>query len=395
MIVLGLNTATAGGLAFLLGTVFLLGALLGGLSVGIWRRSVAARSRAMLMEAERQRQAETEALLDGVKLAFGDISLNTFARLAEQLGQQTSTALSSERRLQSHQQAAERGELDARLRTVLEQMERMRQLVQQLERDREGKFAKLEAELRTAGERAQALIATTHQLGRTLASARARGQWGERLAEDVLRGAGLVEGISFRRQQAAEDGRRPDFTILLPGDYRLNIDVKFPFDNYQKSQDAPEADVRARAAQAFIRDVRARIAEVAGRNYIAPEEGTLDLAILFIPNERVFEVIAETAPQLFDEALAKRVVLAAPLTLFAVLSVIRQTSGALEVGRNARELADAILAFRTAWDAYDQEALLAERKLDEAMKAMRGLNAGRRDLLGRRIDDLDRLSARR
>ena len=46
------------------------------------------------------------------------------------------------------------------------------------------------------------------QLRKILASPKPRGQWGERMADDVLRLAGLREHVNYRKQKAVEGGSR-------------------------------------------------------------------------------------------------------------------------------------------------------------------------------------------
>ena len=85
---------------------------------------------------------------------------------------------------------------------MIQQLERMQGLIRELERDRAAKFGQLAGELKAAGDRAQALAATTHKLAQALASPKRRGQWGERMAEDLLRLSGLVEKINYLRRSA-------------------------------------------------------------------------------------------------------------------------------------------------------------------------------------------------
>ncbi len=369
-----------------------LGILIGLLVGALWRGGQARLARRLLGEGEAQRQAETEALLDGVKLAFGDISLDTFRRLSEQMLSQAQAALSAERRLQGQQLSAERAESEARLRTMLGQLERMQVLIRDIERDREQKFGRLESELRLAGERAQGLAATTQQLADALSNTRARGQWGERMAEDVLRLAGMEEKVSYLRQTATPSGTRPDFTLLLPDGLVVHMDVKFPFDNYLRSLQATEADARQRLEAAFLKDVRTRIGEVASRDYVAPDAGTIDMALLFIPNEQVFGAMLSLAPLLIDEALGKRVVLVSPLSLFAVLAVIRQATASFRMSRSARELAAGLEAFRGSWRSYQTETERVGQRLEEAARAFQLLNVVRRERLEREVERLDALT---
>jgi len=129
-------------------------------------------------------------------------------------------------RRESQQGAGTRGLTE--VRTALEKMDA---LVRDLERDRHAKFGELTAQLRMAGQQTAALNDTATRLREALAGSKSRGQWGERMAEDVLRAAGLVEHVNYRKQTATGDGGIPDFTFLLPGDQVWHMGVRFPRDN--------------------------------------------------------------------------------------------------------------------------------------------------------------------
>jgi DNA recombination protein RmuC len=369
--------------------LILLLAFAAGFATGLaWRGGQRRLAAELLARAERQRQAETEALLDGVKLAFSDIALDQFRKLAEQLGTATRQSLAVERRLDAARLATERAELDARLASVVGQLERLGGLVRELERDREAKLAAVERQLQAAAERAQELASSTRKLAETLGQARLRGQWGERLAEDLLRAAGLVEGVSWRRQQAIGGGRRPDITFFLPDGSLLHLDVKFPFDNWLKAQEATSEAERRRLQAAFLRDVRAAIAEVASRAYVDPAGGTLEVALLFVPNEPLAASLWSLDPGLVDEALAKGVVLVSPASLFAVLAVLRRAVEAFRLDAARRELAGEAAALRAARAEFEAELERLGRRLEEALRAFRTVQAVRQDKLDRHLDRL-------
>ncbi|BCX17934.1 MAG: hypothetical protein KatS3mg117_1616 [Geminicoccaceae bacterium] len=360
-----------------------------GFALGLsWRGGQRRLAAEVLARAEQQRQAETEALLDGVKLAFSDIALDQFRKLAEQLGAATRQSLAVERRLDAARLATERAELDARLASVVGQLERLGGLVRELERDREAKLAAVERQLEAAAAQARELAAGTRKLAETLGQARLRGQWGERLAEDLLRAAGLVEGVSWRRQQAIGGGRRPDITFFLPDGSLLHLDVKFPFDNWLKAQDAPTEAERRRLEALFLRDVRAAIGEVASRAYVDPAAGTLELALLFVPNEPLAASLWSLEPGLLDEALAKGVVLVSPASLFAVLAVLRRAVEAFRLDAARRELAGEAAALRAARAELETELERLGRRLEEALRAFRTVQLVRQEKLDPRLDRL-------
>ena len=87
----------------------------------------------------------------------------------------------------------------------------------EVERERREHVGELTGQLREAGRQTQVLAETTQSLREALSSTTARGQWGERMAEDVLRLAGFVDGVNYRRHQPMPgSGGIPDYTFLLP-----------------------------------------------------------------------------------------------------------------------------------------------------------------------------------
>ena len=179
---------------------------------------------------------------------------------------------------------------DQRVHDITVELQRVSDLIVRLQRERAQQHGEVVQRLDQTASAAVALQQTAHGLREVLASPKSRGQWGERMAEDVLRAAGFVEGVNYRQQSTIDGGRRPDFTFLLPQDLVLNMDVKFPIDNYVRYLDAATDTERDAARLAFVRDVRNRLKEITTRDYI--EAGrTVDHVLLFIPNESVYAFI--------------------------------------------------------------------------------------------------------
>ena len=98
--------------------------------------------------------------------------------------------------------------IDQQLVTMTGELGKVSELVRELERDRRKAFGELSNELRRQHEGSTRCREHTQQLREVLASSKARGQWGERMAEDVLRLAGFLEGVNYRKQ-ATLDERGP------------------------------------------------------------------------------------------------------------------------------------------------------------------------------------------
>ena len=240
---------------------------------------------------------------------------------------------------------------EQRAQDISGELKRVSDLVATLQKDRAHQHGEMLHRLEQTATAAATLQHTTQGLRDALASPKARGQWGERMAEDVLRIAGFVEGVNYRQQATMAGGRRPDFTFLLPHDLELNMDVKFPVDNYLRYLDATTDAERDTACATFLRDVRARVKEITTREYIEPGR-TVDHVLLFIPNESVYTFIHQNDPELLDKSLAQRVVLCSPSTLFAVLAVVRHAMRNFLFERTSDEILECLTRFVKQWDKF-------------------------------------------
>jgi DNA recombination protein RmuC len=188
------------------------------------------------------------------------------------------------------------------------------------------------------------------------------------MAEDVLRSAGFVHGVNYHTQQASQSGR-PDFTFPLPAGRCVHMDVKFPLDNYVRHLEAETDAERDAARTAFLRDVRRRIVEVSKRDYVDPASGTLDQVLLFLPNEHLYGFVHQSDPGLIDLALNHKVVLCSPLTLFAVLAVIRQSVDDHLTEQRSADILEALGGFTDQWERFTDHLEKVGSRLDSARKA--------------------------
>jgi DNA recombination protein RmuC len=287
----------------------------------------------------------------------------------------------------------DRGGLDAQagvreLSEVRSTVERLRAFVQELERDREAKFGYLAGQLKVAGQQTATLSDTTQRLREALAGSKSRGQWGERMAEDVLRAAGFAEHVNYRKQRATGGGGIPDFTFLLPGEQVCHMDVKFPLDNYVRFVEAESPLERQRHLRQFQRDVRQRVKELADRNYDAAEN-SVDVVLLFVPNERVYAAMHEHDPALLDEALSRRIVLCSPFTLFAVLAVLRQAADSFRLEQRSREIVALLGGFAAQWTAFTEQMDRVGRRIEGLQKDYDAMAGVRRRQLERQLDRVE------
>jgi DNA recombination protein RmuC len=307
----------------------------------------------------------------------------------EQLVAQNKTVLDGETARGEEQLKARQGEIDKGLAEVRQELGKLRELVREVDSKRGDSIVKLEAVTRETRQQTELLRTETGRLNEVLSGGQSRGQWGERMAEDVLRIAGFIEGVQYRKQQQVAGGAsRPDFTFFVQ-DQLLNMDVKTPMVEYQRYLTSATNQDGEAAAKAFKRDVRARIKEVATRDYIDPEGGTLDYMLVFIPNEQIYGFIHENDPELLDEALQKKVVLCSPLTLFAILAVIRQASENFKLAQQTNEILKALGGFNKQWDMFKDQMDKVDRALESSRKAYADLMSTRTRQLDKQVERVD------
>ena len=216
----------------------------------------------------------------------------------------------------------------------------------------------------------------TSRLNLTLSSNQKRGNWGEIQVEKILEDSGLVKGQNFETQKPMESGKIPDVTLNLPEGQILNLDVKFPLNNYMKyldviekrenSIDESDYDLLDKSASElkndFLSDVRKRVNEVTKEGYIDPKNNTIDYALLFVPVEGIFQFIVENELELtngkidiYNEAIEKNIIMVPPSLLLVYYSTIKNAVETFSLQDKARDLIDLHKVFLTQWDKYRKQ----------------------------------------
>ena len=371
---------------------FLLGIMAAFLLRIIQARTARDLAEELFRESEDERRDQIESMMEHLKAVFGNLSLEALSRSTDEFLKLARSRLEAEREMGCRDLDRKKELIDRQLEDMGGKLESVSSLMRDLEKDRATKFGELADRLRDVSERTADLTRTTGTLREALSSSRARGQWGERMAEDVLRLAGFIEGVNYSRQKTIqESGTRPDFTFFLPRGLRLNMDVKFPFDNYMAWLETPAGVEREKFCRSFLKDVRARIKEVASRDYIDPGQSTVDYALLFIPNEQVYSFIHEQEPGMIDEALERRVIFCSPVTLYAVLAVIRQAVDNFTLEETSKEILGLFGTFRKQWYEFLKRLDHLGKQIEAARDDYEQLITTRRRSLDRPLERIEEI----
>jgi DNA recombination protein RmuC len=330
------------------------------------------------------------AVATAVESALAD-ALNALDQRAQR-DRQDSINLASDRVAQaSGEQLGRRAEqIDASLKTVQDNIgARMQQMDDEIKRLRDMNVERFG----NVNEAVAALAQQTSNLNNVLSSSQARGQWGERMAEDLLHAAGLLEGINYEKQDTISGGGRPDYTFLMPPNRVLYMDVKFPMDSYTKCMTATDAASREIAKREFITAARARVTELQKRDYVvSTTQHSLDYVLLFVPNESITAFIHEADPTLIDWALERKVVLCSPLTLYSFLVVVRQATESFHTEETAAQIMQMMGKFRKQWENYVKSLEKVKKSFDNMQEELDDLTVGKRfkglNRETKKIDDL-------
>jgi DNA recombination protein RmuC len=234
---------------------------------------------------------------------------------------------------------AEQNKILQELAPVQENIRKMQQKVDELERERIGQFNTIKTQLDEAKSTNTVLAANTSALQNALSNNQARGKWGEVQLRNLLQSAGMTPHVDFLEQftgnNAAGDLIRPDCIIKYPDEKYVPIDSKFPMQDFERAIRIPEVasteDEKSRKTfmKAHTDAVKKHIKEISGKNYytalsqVEGLESAPEFTILFVPNDGILAATLAEDPSVMEYAFSNQVALVSPNSLFGVLRTIQ------------------------------------------------------------------------
>jgi DNA recombination protein RmuC len=236
------------------------------------------------------------------------------------------------------------------------ELDKTKKQLEDSEKERIGQFNSLRTILEEHKSLTGELKESTDNLKNVLSNNQMRGRYGEEIAENLLKTIGFVKGENYLANEAQETtSSRPDFTIILPDKTKINIDVKFPYKSLIRYNEAEDKELKDKFLKEFAQDVKQKIKEVSTRDYINPQENTVDFVILFVPNEMIFSFIYDKLSDVWNEAMGKKVILAGPFSFTAILRMIFQSYRNFKYQENIYDIIKLIKMFETEFDKYNLE----------------------------------------
>jgi murein DD-endopeptidase MepM/ murein hydrolase activator NlpD len=207
------------------------------------------------------------------------------------------------------------GYLQAQAQAIAARLDEFTTRIGELEAGRRAESAVLQTKVDDLAASSRAVADEARAVAGAMRDNQARGLWGEMQLERVLRMSGMDEHISYETQVtvAGPDGRsRPDAIVHLPSGRCVVIDAKTPLDSYLAGASTDDPDLRSQCFADHARAVGLHVRALAARNYDEVVPGAVDVVIVFLPSDALLAEAYRSQPELLDQALAARVVLASP-----------------------------------------------------------------------------------
>jgi DNA recombination protein RmuC len=328
------------------GLAFFIGLLAGGLIVGLWMRA-----RLVRLETAKQFADDATAKLNQTFQALADSALRSNQASFLEAAQST---LETARAQMTGDLAQKQTAIEGVVRPLSDSLGRLETHVRELERAREKAYGSL-------GEQLQSLSRETTILSTALRSPQARGRWGEVTLRRVAELAGMVKNCDFVEQSTqASDGVRirPDMIVRLPNDRCLVVDAKVPLTAYLDAAGCADEPSRRAALLRHSQQVGEHVRQLSSKQYWSQFQPAPELVVLFLPGDHFFSAALEGNPDLIEEALARKVVIATPVTLISVLKGIAYGWNQEQLAENAEEIR------RVAAELYDRVQLVCGHYAD-------------------------------
>lgn len=291
----------------------------------------------------RDSKAAQEKSLADLREAFKALSADAlkqnapdFLRLAEQS-------------LGKFQEAA-KGDLEKRQESIKvlveplkQQLDTYQKNLQQNSASQAATLGEVKNQLELLSQQSATLASETQQFRQVLKSNPARGKWGETTLRRVVEAAGMSAHCDFTEQAVAGDNR-PDLVVRLPGERVIIVDAKVPDLDFLHALEAADSTRRAEALAAHAAKLRGTIKALADRDYPREFANALDYVVLFVPAESLFSAALEVDQDLIVWAAERRILLATPASLIALLRSVAvswqqhaQTENAQKIAAAAQE----------------------------------------------------------
>ena len=296
------------------------------------------------------KEAQDKALAD-LRAAFKALSLDTLRELQPQFIERVTETVAKLQETAKGDLAQRQEAIKTLVEPLKQQLETYQKRLQQAEATQAGTLGEVRKQLEALSQQSQTLAQETQQFRMVLRSSQARGRWGEETLRRVVEAAGMSALCDFS-EQTKEGDAKPDLIVRLPGERFIIVDAKVPELDFLSALESADATRRAESLAAHAAKLKATIKALADRDYPSQFPNALDYVVLFLPAESLFSAALEGDRELIVWAAQKRILLATPASLIALLRSVSvswqqhaQTEDAQKIAEAAQEFYARVVKF--------------------------------------------------
>lgn len=272
-----------------------------------------------------------------------------------------------------------RNESQAKIATQMEEMkttvERMRAQAQDAAEKRVASESELKSTINEMRQASTSLFDETRKIAGALSSSQSRGKFGEAQLELLLEQAGLREGIEYDAQRSTTDADSsgiPDVTVKMPGNSRIFIDSKFPFDRFLDAFATEDQELRDDFLSSHTKDLLKHVDALSKRGY-HKSAGSPDVVVLFLPFETLLAEALRLDPQVLEKAFKVGVTIATPTSMMALLRTVGHIFTRNKLAENADDITKVASTFLKNLTLLHSKIVAVGKAINSTAKAYEDL----------------------